>query len=193
MKKFLLLFLLVFLSNAMSAPITPYKVQRKLTDRIEIREYKNLLLAKISIDKNGDSNQLFRSLFEFISGANDRNQPIKMTSPVFKENKNGIMSMSFAMPEGFDPSNLPKPNDKNIKIKHIKDQRLIAITFSGRSSDENFAEYQAILVKTIQSKHIKADLTNPIRAYYNHPWTLPFLKRNEVLFQLNEGKHDESL
>lgn len=89
------------------------------------------------------------------------------------------------MPTDFKESNLPKPTDKNIKIENIKNQRFIAITFSGRSNDGNFGEYQEILVKKIKLENIKADLENPIRAYYNHPWTLPFFKRNEVLFKLN--------
>jgi len=185
MIKFLLLFSLIFSSNAMSASITPYEVKKKLTDNIEIREYKELLLAKVSINTNDSENKPFRKLFNFISGENEQNQEIKMTTPVFKENKNSKMSMSFAMPADFNEENLPKPNDENIKIENIENQRFIAITFSGRSSDDNFEEYQEILVKKIKLENIKADLQNTIRAYYNHPWTLPFFKRNEVLFKLN--------
>ena len=185
MIKFLLLFSLIFSSNAMSTPITPYEIERNLTDNIEIRGYKELLLAKVMVDEDDSENKQFRKLFKFISGENEQNQEIKMTAPVFKENQNSKMSMSFAMPTDFNKENLPKPNDRNIKIENIENQRFISITFSGRSSDDNFEEYQEILVKKIKEENIKADLENPIRAYYNHPWTLPFLKRNEVLFKLN--------
>ena len=185
MKKLLLLFPLIFSVNAMSAPITPYEVERNLTDDIEIREYKELLLAKVMIDKDDSENKSFRKLFKFISGENDQNQEIKMTAPVFKENQDSKMSMSFAMPFDFNQENLPKPNDKNIKIENIENQRFIVITFSGRSSDKNFKKYQEILVKKIKEENIKADLENPIKAYYNHPWTLPSFKRNEILFKLN--------
>lgn len=92
------------------------------------------------------------------------------------------MSMSFAMHTDFNEQKIPKPKDKNIRIGNIENQRFIAITFSGRSSDDNFEEYQEILVEKIKEENIEADLTSPIRAYYNYPWTMPFLKRKEVLF-----------
>jgi hypothetical protein len=53
-----------------------------------------------------------------------------MTTPVFKENQDSKISMSFAMSTDFNKENLPKPNDENIKIENIENQRFIAITFS---------------------------------------------------------------
>ena len=41
------------------------------------------------------------------------------------------------------------------------------------------------LLEQIKKNNINADLSIPIKAYYNKPWTLPFLKRNELLFRVN--------
>ena len=92
--------------------------------------------------------------------------------------------MSFAMPSGFNLSNLPVPNDNSIKIDYIEKQKFIVIRFSGFASDSNFQEYEEVLVKQIKAAKINVDLTTSIRAYYDKPWTLPFWKRNELLFKL---------
>ena len=145
----------------MAIEISPYKVLEKISDDIEIREYKKLILATSNIDEEESGNSAFRSLFKFISGENDQEQEIKMTAPVFQEKKIGNkMNMSFVMPAKFDENNLPKPNDKNIKINIIKNKKLIVIRFSGFANDCNFEENQEILEKTIKEKKIEVDLKN---------------------------------
>ncbi len=182
------LFLVIFIikamtMNAFAVEITPYEVEKKITDNIEIRYYKKLLLATTK-QSNKSQNGLFRSLFKFISGKNSENQEIKMTAPVFQEEIGSEMLMSFAMPAKYSKSNLPTPDDQNIIINNYKDKRFIAIRFSGRSNDKNFAKYQKIVEQVIKEKKLKVKLSNPIKAYYNHPWTLPIFKRNEVLFEI---------
>lgn len=168
----------------MAIEISPYNVVEKISDEVEIRQYKKIILATANIDLDEDGDSAFRSLFKFISGQNDKKQEIKMTAPVFREEIDGNMNMSFVMPDKFDENNLPNPNNPKIKINFIKDQKFIVIRFSGFASDDNFDEKQEILEKIIAKKNLKADLQTPIRAYYNRPWTLPFLKRNELLFKL---------
>ena len=177
-------FIVTFQEKTMAADIVDYKIIKKINENIEIRQYKDIILATTTA-KIGENNKLFRSLFKFISGDNAQDQEIKMTAPVFQEKSETELSMSFIMPKNFDLSNLPIPNDKNIKIRSIKNQKFIAIRFSGSSSDKNFKKYQAILVKKINELGLDADLEKPIKAYYNQPLTLPFLKRNEILYHLN--------
>lgn len=184
MKRILFLILLILPNVAMSYETARYEVVKTISKKIEIREYKDLVLAKIST-KEGSENNNFRTLFKFISGKNEQDQEIKMTTPVFQENIQNEKSMSFVMPDIFNENNLPKPKNKNVKIEYIKNTKFIAIRFSGRAIDKNFSKYQKILEKVIAKNNIKADLSNPINAYYNSPWTIPFFKRNEVLFELN--------
>jgi hypothetical protein len=184
MKKILFLILLIIPNVAMSYETAKYEVTKVISEKIEIREYKNIVLATISKDKESQNNN-FRTLFKFISGENEQDQEIKMTTPVLQENIKNKKSMSFVMPSRFNKSNLPKPKNKNIKIEILENINFIAIRFSGRSVDKNFNKYQKILEKAIEENNIKTDLSNPINAYYNSPWTIPFFKRNEVLFRLN--------
>ena len=168
----------------MSTPIVQYEIKEKLAKNIEIRKYDRILLAKVYNDKEVSQNASFRALFNFISGENSKNQEIQMTAPVFQEISDQKSSMAFIMPKEFDEKNLPKPNDTNVKIQLIENQTFIAIRFSGRSSIKNFKKYQKILENYIKNNNLAIEKLDPIYAYYNAPWALPFFKRNEVLYQL---------
>ena len=168
----------------MSYETAKYEVTKTISDKVEVREYKNMVLATISADEKSQNNN-FRTLFKFISGDNKQDQEIKMTTPVFQQNIGNKQSMSFVMPDSFVKDSIPKPNNKNIKIELLENTKFIVIRFSGRAVDKNFSKYQKILESVVEKNNIKVDLTNPINAYYNSPWTIPFFKRNEVLFRLN--------
>ncbi len=184
MKKIFLFILLIIPNTAMSYKTAQYKVIQIISEKIEVREYKNLTLATVTANEDSKNNN-FRILFKFISGNNEQNQEIKMTTPVFQEKILNKRSMSFVMPDEFNHNNIPKPVNRNISIENLENVRFIAIRFSGRSSDDNFTKYQTILEETIKENNIKLYSDNPTKAYYNSPWTIPFLKRNEVLYQLS--------
>jgi hypothetical protein len=182
--KFLKIFILFFLisSKAMAYESAPYEVVEDLGEKIEIRKYQDLILAQVA--KNDNEDNSFRVLFKFITGKNDKNQEINMTTPVFQEVAKGNSIMSFVMPAEFKMEDLPKPTSGEIKFRKVENQKFIAIRFSGFRTENNFGENREKLIEKIKEKNIKADLENPIRATYDAPWTLPFLRRNEVLFKM---------
>ena len=61
-----------------------------------------------------------------------------------------------------------------------------AITYSGRASDKNFIKHKEILENQLREDKIKI-LSPPIRATYNSPFTLPMLRRNEVMFEIERN------
>jgi len=185
MKNIILLLTLFYTNIAMAIEISPYEIIEKISDKVEIRQYDKIILATVSVSDEGGGNSAFRSLFKFISGDNNQKQEIKMTAPVFREEIDGNMNMSFVMPAKFNEKNLPQPNNPKIKINLIQNQKFIAIRFSGFANDNNFEENQEILEEIIKKKQINANIDLPIRAYYNRPWSLPFFKRNELLFKLH--------
>ena len=85
MKKFLsIVFLgLIITSNSMSYEEANYKVVKK-NNIYEIRKYSDRLVIETSISNEGSS---FRKLFNYISGNNDKNEEIKMTTPVTQMEK----------------------------------------------------------------------------------------------------------
>ena len=181
MKKILLVltFILTLSSQLMAYEETNYEVVKE-NKIYEIRKYPNRLVIETnSVQGNG-----FRKLFNYISGNNKENEEIKMTVPVTQEIKNENMTMQFYLPSKFNKDNAPKPVDSEVKILTIEGGYYAVIEYSGRSSDKNFLKNKDILVKALKQDNLSV-LSPPIRASYNSPFTLPILKRNEVMYRVD--------
>ena len=149
----------------------------------EIRKYSDRLVIET---ETSNQNSSFRKLFNYISGSNEKNQEIKMTAPVTQIEKNGNMTMQFYLPSEFDESNVPNPSNSEVKILNMKGGYFAAITYSGRASDKNFLKHKEILENKLKEDNISI-LSPPIRATYNSPFTLPMLRRNEVMFEIERN------
>ena len=146
----------------------------------EIRKYSDRLVIET---ETSNQNSSFRKLFNYISGSNEKNQEIKMTAPVTQIEKNGNMTMQFYLPSEFDENNTPSPSNSEVKVLNMKGGYFAAITYSGRASDKNFFKHKEILENQLKEDEITI-LSPPIRATYNSPFTLPMLRRNEVMFEI---------
>ncbi|MDB3888856.1 heme-binding protein [Candidatus Pelagibacter sp.] len=182
MKKLLLIFTLSLISNVMAAEEVKYTiiVKNKL---YEIREYSDRLVIET---KTSDQSSSFRKLFKYISGNNKDKKEIKMTTPVTQTEKNGNMMMQFYMPAEFDESNVPDPNNSEVKVLNIKGGYYAAIKYSGRASDGNYVKHKDILEDQLKKDEISI-ISKPIRATYNSPFTLPMFRRNEVMFKIEKN------
>jgi len=94
------------------------------------------------------------------------------------------MTMQFYLPSRFNKDNIPSPSNSDVKILNIKGGYYAVITYSGRASDKNFIKHKNILENELIKKEILI-LSTPIKATYNSPFTLPLLRRNEVMFEIN--------
>ena len=175
----ILISILTLSSQAMAYEEANYEVVKE-NKEYEIRKYSDRLVIETnSIEGNG-----FRKLFNYISGNNEKNQEIKMTVPVTQEIKDGNMTMQFYLPLKFNKDNAPKPSNSDIKILTIEGGYYAVIEYSGRSSDKNFLKNKDTLEKLLKQDNITI-LSPPIRASYNSPFTLPMLKRNEVMYRID--------
>ncbi len=173
---------------------------------IEVREYQPSIVAEVEV--SGERDQAirdgFRQLAGYIFGNNttvvssnetsekiamttpvmqQENLKIPMTTPVMQVGNDNLWTVQFVMPKDYTLKTLPRPNNKNIKLHTISKRQAVAIRFSGRSSQANLDQHLATLKEYIAKNKLKTDLT-PVYAFYNPPWTLPFLRRNEIIFQL---------
>ena len=175
----ILISILILSSQAMAYEEANYKVVKE-NKEYEIRKYSDRLVIETnSIEGNG-----FRKLFNYISGNNKENKEIKMTVPVTQEIKNGNMTMQFYLPLKFNKDNAPTPSNSDIKILTIEGGYYAVIKYSGRSSDKNFLKNKDILEKQLKQDNIII-ISPPIRASYNSPFTIPMLKRNEIMYRIN--------
>ena len=146
----------------------------------EIRKYSDRLAVETSragIDSN------FRKLFNYISGRNDTQEKIAMTTPVTQVEKNGSITMQFYLPSKFNSGNVPNPSREDVRIVNIEGGYYAVVRYSGRASDRNFIKHKEILEKELKNNNISI-LSPPIRATYDSPFTLPMNRRNEAMFKI---------
>ena len=175
---FCTLFILQY-SRVMANEEAKYEIIDK-NEVYEIRKYSDRLAVE-TMTSGIDSN--FRKLFNYISGRNDTQEKIKMTTPVTQVEKNGNMSMQFYLPSKFNSENVPNPSREDVKIVNIEGGYYAVLRYSGRASDGNFIKHKEILEKELQKNKISI-ISPPIRATYDSPFTLPMNRRNEAMFKV---------
>ncbi len=154
-------------------------------NNIEIRAYKPMLIAEIDVRETRKEavSQGFRSLADFIFGNNIRNDKIKMTAPVVQQLSSQGWKVSFVMPSSYTIHDIPKPLNNEIIIKEIPAKKMAVIKFNGRNEEDNISKYEKKLLKFMDLNNFTHE-ENPEYAFYNPPWTLPMLRRNEVMIEI---------
>ena len=171
---------LTIISNAMAVEEVEYQTI-KVNEVYEVRKYfDRLAIETLSTNQNSG----FRKLFSYISGNNQKNEEIKMTTPVTQVKKNGNMTMQFYLPSKFNKENTPDPSRSDVRLLNIKGGYYAVIKYSGRASDSNFIKHKNILEEELKKNNILI-LGPPIKATYNRPFTLPMLRRNEAMFEID--------
>jgi len=75
----------------------PYEVIKK-EGNIEIRKYDNVLLASTKSQTNQKYDSGFSNVFRYISGANEKQSKIQMTTPVVSYEENDQLITGFYVP-----------------------------------------------------------------------------------------------
>ena len=191
-----LLLMLTVANTAMAIEEAPYTVI-KADGMFELREYAPQILAEIIVDGDleGAGSKAFRPLFDYISGANQarskiamtapvsQEQPgenIAMTAPVSQQRAQGQWAVSFMMPAAYTMDTLPAPLDPRITLRQVPARRVAAVRYSGFWSEEKYQLHKEKLGQWIADKGFAVS-GEPVWARYNSPFTLWFLRRNEVL------------
>ncbi len=157
-----------------------YEVERA-DGPFEIRRYPEISVASTA-RIGGVNDQAFGRLFRYIDRGNQEERKIAMTTPVLIDRGAGG-SMSFVMPEDEARKGLPEPRSELVTITTRPAGRVAAFTYSGRSERSNEDEAIAGIRRWIAEQGLQPT-GDPVIAYYNAPWTPPFLRRNEVLVQI---------
>ncbi|NBO38820.1 heme-binding protein [bacterium] len=123
-----------------------------------------------------------------IAGAGS--QKISMTAPVMQQKQSNEekksaeeaqWTLAFFMPSEYSMATLPKPNNAKVTLMEMAASKRAVIQFSGSWSVENFDRREQELLQWIKSKNLTHEGA-AIYARFNAPWSLPFLRRNEVQF-----------
>ena len=168
-------------------------------ENIEIRQYAPMIIARVEVTgKRADAiSNGFRLLADYIFGNNTVQKDIEMTAPVQQqENKKIAMTapveqqsvgrswqVSFIMPAEYSMESLPQPNNDRVRLQQVAAKKFVVIRFSGTNSDRNISKHEKQLLEYVGTNQI-GTVGSPKYAFYNPPWTLPFLRRNEVMIEL---------
>lgn len=168
---------------------------------IEVRRYAPLLAAEVRVsgERTQAINQGFRLLADYIFGGNSASQKVAMTAPVTQSKPEkiamtapvtqqsagaaGMWAVRFIMPAQYTRETIPTPLNAAVALVEEPARRFAAIRFKG------FAEAAALVRKESALRDFLAarglEPAGPaVYAYYDPPWTLPFLRRNEILIPL---------
>lgn len=170
-----------------------------VVDTIEVREYQPMIIAEVRV--HGERKQAisegFRLLADYIFGNNrvqqeiamtapvqqQASEKIAMTAPVQQQEEAGSWKVNFVMPTKYRIDTIPKPNNDRVKLHTLPTKQFVVITFSGSNSNANIAQHEKLLMDYVDNNAIQT-VGSPKYAFYNPPWTLPFMRRNEIMLEL---------
>ena len=175
------------------------------THPFELRSYAPMILAEVKVegDLEEASGQGFRLIAAYIFGQNQVSEKIAMTTPVAIEGQTpksakiamtspvniepnaGQWIVSFVMPAQYTMESLPKPLNSKVQLRQIPAVKRAVISFSGFYNANKVTERTLELEEWMKSKNLQA-ASVPKFARYNPPWTLPFMRRNEIMIDVRE-------
>ena len=165
------------IQNLMAYEEAGYKVVHK-GENFEIRYYEERIVIQARYESG---NSGFRKLFNYISGQNQGGKKIEMTTPVTELQEENQMVMQFYLPARFNASSAPLPADNSLEIATIDEGYFAVIQYSGFASNKNFYKHAQILKSSLERDNINIS-SQPIKATYDGPFTLPNLRRNEAMY-----------
>jgi len=170
-------------------------------DMIEIRDYAPTIIAQaqMSGERKEAISEGFRVIADYIFGNNTSSQKVAMTAPVMQQQSEKIAmtapvmqegdgnswSVAFVMPAEYTMETLPKPNNDSVTLVKVPEKRFAAIRFTGWATDKSLQDRTDELKSYIKTHNLNA-ISAPAYAFYNPPWTLPFMRRNEVMIEISK-------
>ena len=185
------------------------------TEHYEQRRYDPYRVAEVEVhgDFEDVGSEAFRILAGYIFGDNQGETKMAMTAPVSQRpaktpsEKSGMRLemtapvtqrpagteagfdayvISFVMPKSFTLETLPRPNNPHIQLREEPAGRVAARRYSGSWSEARYREEERRLLDALQRDGLQPRGT-PIYARYNSPFSLPMLRRNEILVPLADS------
>jgi hypothetical protein len=186
--------------SAMASNVeTPdYAVSSK-SGNLEIREYGPTIVAEATVEGERDKaiQRGFRIIADYIFGNNLSSAKVAMTAPVTQQSSEKIAmtapviqhasgkswNVRFVMPSKYTMETLPKPVNSKVALIEVPATRFAVIRFSGFAGQDSLDEHEAELRAFMAERGLTAT-SEPQYAFYNAPWTLPFMRRNEVMIEV---------
>ena len=171
--------------------------------RLELRRYEPYIVAETFVEAEFEraGNEGFRRLADYIFGNNRSREKISMTAPVAQAasekiamtapvsmNRDaGRYRVTFMMPSEYTLATLPEPLDPQVRHREVPATLMAAIRYSGTWSERRYEAHLAELEAWIEARGWTV-AGKPIFARYDPPFKPWFMRRNEILIPVEEGK-----
>lgn len=193
------IFAAVSAGPAMAVEEPAFKLVTK-DGNIEVRDYPALIAAEAHVKGSREAavNEGFRLIADYIFGNNRQKAKVAMTAPVTQSASGEKIAMTapvtqagngnswtvrFIMPSRYTMATLPEPNNARVSLVSIQPQRYAVICFSGLAGEADIKNKTQELTLWITEKKLMTDGQVTL-ARYDPPWTLWFMRRNELLIPL---------
>lgn len=180
--------------------------------QFEVRKYAPVMVAETLVEGDMDdaSSKGFRLIADYIFGNNQlpnatsskiamtapvilepQSSKIAMTAPVTLEPQQAEASMTtsqqwlvqFVMPSQYTLETIPKPKNHAVRLREVPSKYFVVLKYSG------FNTVSRVQTKTQEARAwaLKNKFTitgQPRLSRYDPPWTLPMLRRNEIMIEI---------
>ena len=176
----------------------PRYAVRLRSGKVEYRQYEPYLVAETLVQDAADfdraGNEGFRRLFRYIAGGNTSRSRIAMTAPVSQSAPSEKIAMTvpvqqtgsaagwrvaFMLPRQYTLDTAPVPSDPRVQVVAVPGRLIAVLRYAGRWTESNYAAHRDELLQLLAMAGLQPS-GEPQLARYNAPYTLPFLRRNEV-------------
>lgn len=176
-----------------------YTVEQRI-DGVEIRRYGPRIAAETTVTAAEEAarSKGFRRLAGYIFGGNHTDTKIAMTAPVAQQSggaRGERIAMTapvaqqadgddewvirFFMPAGKTMESLPQPDNPDVRLASVPAQTIAVRRFTGSRSRNAIASQTAALMQALGNAGFEP-VGGPEAWFYDPPWTIPMLRRNEV-------------
>jgi hypothetical protein len=169
-----------------------YRTVERLPSGVEIRHYGPRVAAETVVDDSEEAarNTGFRRLAGYIFGGNHvdsgrSGEKIAMTAPVAQRSAGeGRWLVRFYMPHDRTRESLPLPDSGTVVLTSLPEETVAVTRFSGSRSPGAIAAHTESLLTAVRNREIQTT-GEPSAWFYDPPWTLPMLRRNEIAVPVN--------
>jgi hypothetical protein len=171
-----------------------------LVNGAEVRRYAPRLAAEVTVggDEVAARSEGFGPLARFIFGANEAGEKVAMTAPVAQARSekiamtvpvtqepagNGEWTIRFFMPAEYTAETLPRPKDARVRIVTVPEETYAVLRFRGSTGPDAVAAQKTRLMAALATGPW-APVAEPEAWFYDPPWTIPNLRRNEVVVRV---------
>jgi len=118
----------------------------------------------------------------------EKGEEIAMTAPVLQQ-ADGVVSdtylVSFVVPKQYTLETVPVPKNSKVKIRKVPAKLMASISYSGWWSQENYQKHKGMLYQKTKENGYQI-VGKPLYARYNAPFTPWFLRRNEIIVNVEK-------